>query len=198
MNRAESRDERCLSDEEIIELYWKRQEQAIAQTDLKYGRYLYKIAYNIVHDHPDSEECLNDTYLGTWNRIPPARPNVFQAFLSKIMRNVAVDKFRCNSAKRKIPSSLMTSIEELDDCVAYEPSVEETYAIEELKRILNVYLHSLSDRDATVFICRYYYADPIAEIAKMLDVSERTVGRILLTLRNNLKKALEKEGYGHV
>ena len=197
MNSAESLGERCLSDEEIIELYWQREEKAIAETDAKYGRYLYKIAYNIVHDRPDSEECLNDTYLGTWNRIPPACPNAFQIFLSKIMRNIAVDKFRRNSAKRKIPSSLMVSMEELDECVAYEPSVEEAYAIDELKRILDAYLRSLSDRDATVFICRYYYADPISEIAEMLHVSERTVSRLLVSLRNGLKETLEKEGYFH-
>ncbi|MBO5939358.1 MAG: sigma-70 family RNA polymerase sigma factor [Clostridia bacterium] len=198
MNSENSVTENCLSDEEIIDLYWKREERAIAQTDAKYGRYLFKIAYNILHDRPDCEECLNDTYLGTWNRIPPARPNAFQIFLSKIMRNIAVDRFRRKSAKRKIPSSLMTSLEELDECVSYEPSVEESYAIEELKRLLNAYLRSLSDRDATVFICRYYYADSLAEIAEMLGVSERTVNRILLSLRVKLKELLDKEGYAHV
>lgn len=197
MNPENSVIEKFLSDEEIVELYWKREERAIAQTDAKYGRYLFKIAYNILHDRPDCEECLNDTYLGTWNRIPPARPNAFQIFLSKIMRNIAVDRFRRNSVKRKIPSSLMSSLDELDECVSYEPSVEEAYAIEQLKRILNSYLRSLSDRDATVFICRYYYADSIADIAEMLNVSERTVNRILATLRNGLKDCLEKEGYAH-
>ena len=90
-----------MPDGEIIELYWKREEAAISETDKKYGKYLYRIAYNIVHDELDCEECLNDTYLGTWNRIPPARPNVFQIFLSKIMRNIAVDRFRKNTAKKR-------------------------------------------------------------------------------------------------
>ena len=103
--------ENHLSDEEIIELYWQREEKALTATDEKYGRYLYTIAYNIVRDNLDSEECLNDTYLGAWNSIPPNRPNLFLVFLSKIMRNVAVDKFRSNRAKKSIPSSLVQSLD---------------------------------------------------------------------------------------
>ena len=198
MNSSDKPCTEVLGDAEIIDLYWQRNERAISETETKYGRYLYKIAYNIVHDSMDSEECVNDTYLGTWNRIPPARPNAFQIFLSKITRNIAVDKFRRNSAKRKIPSSLLISLEELDDCVSYESSMEAEYATQQLRRVLNSYLHSLSDQDATVFICRYYYADTLAEIAEMLHVSERTVSRMLVVLRNNLRILLEKEGYDHV
>lgn len=185
-----------LSDEKIVELYWQREEKAIEYTDEKYGRYLYTIAYNIVHNRPDCEECLNDTYLGTWNCIPPTRPKSFQAFISKIMRNVAVIKFRKNNADKRIPSSMIVSLEEIDDCIAYNPSVEEEYAVKELSRILNKYLRGLSDRDVAIFISRYYYADTLAELAEMLCVSERTVSRILLKLRQNLKTFLEEEGYG--
>ena len=87
-----------LTDESIIELYWNRDEKAISETDKKYGRYLYAIAYNIVHDDLDSEECLNDTYIGTWNQIPPTRPNIFQVFLAKITRNHAINKFKKSRA----------------------------------------------------------------------------------------------------
>lgn len=92
-----------LKDEQIIELYWAREERAISETDRKYRKYLYTVAYNILHSDPDCEECLNDTYLGTWNAIPPHRPNFFQAFLSKIMRNTAVVHYKKNHTQSRIP-----------------------------------------------------------------------------------------------
>jgi RNA polymerase sigma-70 factor (ECF subfamily) len=185
-----------MSDDKIVELYWRREEKAIEYTDEKYGRYLYTIAYNIVHNRPDCEECLNDTYLGTWNCIPPTRPKSFQAFISKIMRNVAVNKFRRNNADKRIPSSMTVSLEEMEDCVAYNSSVDEEYAIRELTRILNKYLSELPEREATIFISRYYYSDSLEELSEMLGVSERTVSRILLKLRQDLKQLLDEEGYG--
>ena len=104
--KIETVEKEHLSDEDIVELYWQRQERAIKETDSKYGNYLHTIAYNIVHDNLDCEECLNDTYMGTWERIPPARPSVFKVFLAKIMRNIALDRFRKNSASKRIPSEI--------------------------------------------------------------------------------------------
>lgn len=183
-----------LSDGEIIDLYWSRDEDAIKATDVKYGKYLYSIAYNIVYDKLDCEECLNDTYLGTWNRIPPARPNVFNVFLSKIMRNVAVDKFRKRTADKRVPSELVVSLNELDDCMPKEPSEEQMSEIREIAKILNAYIKSLSDIDAFIFICRYYYADKVEKIAGMLKYSPSTVYRELAKMRNGLRECLEKEG----
>ncbi len=183
-----------LSDEEIVELYWKRNEKAIEQTDRKYGKYLYVIAYNIVHDRLDCEECLNDTYLGTWNQIPPHRPNVFQVFLSRIMRNIAVDKLRYNTAAKRVPSEMMVSLSELEDCMSTDPSAEEELATKELARVLNTYLHALNDREQFIFVCRYYYADKATSIARMLQTSESTISRELSAIREGLKKHLEKEG----
>ena len=184
-----------MSDEDIIELYWQRQEAAVSETDKKYGKYLFTIAYNIVHNDQDCEECLNDTYLGTWNSIPPQRPNLFLVFLSKIMRNIAVDKYRSNTVARHVPSSLMQSLDELDESVAYSPSVEEEYAIDQLSKLLNSWLCGLSESERFLFVCRYYYADPISDIAQMLGVSERTVFRQLSALKESLRTHLEKEGY---
>ena len=181
-----------LSDEEIIELYWSRNEKAIEATDSKYGKYLFTIAYNIVHDKLDCEECVNDTYLGTWNRIPPTRPNAFQIFITKIMRNIAIDKFRKNSADRRIPAEMTVSLGELDDCI-YSESVEDEYKIVEMARILNKYLNELPDKSEFIFVCRYYYADKISEIAKMMKISESTVYRELGQIREGLKALLEKE-----
>ena len=104
-----------LADEAIIELYWKRDERAIEETDLKYRKYLYSIAYNIVHDEPDCEECLNDTSFGVWNRIPPARPNAFAAFIGKIMRNIAVDRYRRNTSAKRSPTELEASLDEFGE-----------------------------------------------------------------------------------
>ena len=182
-----------LPDETIIDLYWDRDETAIKETDRKYGKYLYAIAYNIVHDNMDCEECLNDTYLGTWNKIPPARPSMFQVFLSRIMRNIAVDKYRHNTASKRIPSEMTVSLEELD-CLPEEMSVEEEYAIEQVSKALNAYLRTLENRQVFAFVCRYYYADRISTIAKLMDVSENTVYRDLAEIRDGFKAILDKEG----
>ena len=107
---------KVLSDEQIIQLYWDRNETAITATDEKYGRYLYTIAYNVLHDRLDCEECLNDTYLGTWNRIPPTRPAAFMVFLSKIMKNIAVDRHRKNTAEKRVPGELDVQFIEIMGC----------------------------------------------------------------------------------
>ena len=187
-----------MTDEEIIRLYWERNERAIEETDHKYGSYLFTIAHNILNDSRDCEECVNDTYLGTWNRIPPTRPTVFQVFLSKIMRNLAVDRFRKNHAAKRIPSEMQVSLEELDECmIPSTSSAQEEYLARELAKILNDFLHALSSRAEFIFICRYYYGDSIQSIARMLGLGDNTVRRELSLIRGELKIRLEKEGYHH-
>lgn len=185
-----------LSDERIIELYWDRDEKAISETDRKYGKYLYVIAYNIVHNRLDCEECLNDTYLGTWEAIPPHRPNVFQVFLSRIMRNIAVDRLREISAQKRVPSEMIVSLDELGDCIADDTTPEEELAVEQLTRVLEDYVKTLDDREQFIFVCRYYYADKVSSIARMLQIGESTVYRELTAIREGLKARLEKEGVG--
>ena len=189
-----SRTDVLLEDNEIIELYWERDEEAISETDKKYGRYLFTIANNIVNNRLDSEECVNDTYLGTWNAIPPTRPNVFQVFLSKVMRNIAVDKFREKSAQKRIPSELMSSLDEISEVFDYDNTVEENEAVKTVIGVLNVYLRSVDNQKQLMFVCRYYYADKVKEIADMLGVSERTVFRTLAAMRDELAERLKKEG----
>ena len=190
----ESREGELLSDEAIIDLYWNRDEKAIDETDRKYRSYLYKIAYNIVHDRLDCEECLNDTYLGTWNRIPPTKPNIFQVFLARIMRNIAVDRLRKTEAEKRVSSEMIVSLDELEGVLTYERTPEETMQIAEISRVLNDFLYSLEAREEFVFICRYYYADCVSEIARMLELSPSTVYRELESLRARLKERLEKGG----
>lgn len=183
-----------MADANIVELYWQRNEQAILETDRKYRSYLYRIAYNIVHSDPDCDECLNDTYLGTWNAIPPARPNVLQAFISKIMRNIAVDKMREMHAARRIPSELIVSLDEIGGVLSYSISPDEERTIATIAEILNTFLRGLDARRQLIFVCRYYYCDRISEIAGMLETSERTVFRALAEMREDLRRMLEKEG----
>ena len=99
-----------MSDEKIVELYWQRDEQAIKETDIKYKKFLLSVAMNIVHDMCDSEECLNDTYIGTWNAIPPARPILLQSFLSTIMRRTAINRFNANNRQKRIASEFTVSL----------------------------------------------------------------------------------------
>ena len=195
--KDEHRTRAHLPDEEIVELYWNRDEKAITATDDKYRQFLFTIAYNIVHDNLDCEECINDTYLGTWNRIPPTRPNVFQAFLSRIMRNIAVNRYKHNTAAKRVPSELTVSLEELEHCMRSDLTVEEEVAIKRLGDALNDYLCALPERDRLVFMCRYYYADKVIEIADMLGISRNTVTKYLDNIREGLKEHLIEEGIWH-
>ena len=195
MNQEEQKGT-ILPDEEIVELYWNREERAIEVTDKKYGKYVYTIAYNIVKNSLDCEECVNDTYLGVWNRIPPSRPTLFQVFLAKIARNIAVDRWRKNTSEKRISSEMTVSLDEISQCMFQDLSIEEQVMICEITRILNDYLKSLDDRDAFLFISRYYYADSIKRIAEMLKLSERTVYRDLERIRGELACRLEEGGYG--
>ena len=193
--RKKSEKSELLSDESIIELYWARDEQAITETDRKYRHYLYTVAFNILHDKLDCEECLNDTYLGTWNAIPPVRPSIFQIFISKIMRNTAVVRYKHNHAAKRIPSEMTVSLDELRDYIPYDSSAEHDYAVFEISRLLSAYLHSLSEKRVFIFICRYYCSDKITDIADMLHVSESTVFRELNAIKQGLRERLVKEGY---
>lgn len=191
--KTKTKKKEALPDEDIVALYWQREERAISETDNKYGSYLYTIAYNVLSDRLDSEECLDDTYLGAWNSMPPKRPTALAVFLSRIMRNVALSRFRRKTAEKRVPSELVRSLDELADCLACE-DVSEDYDKKELARVLNEYLRSLSDRQAFVFICRYYYFDKVEKIADMLKLSRNTVTRDLAAIRAGLKARLDEEG----
>ncbi|MBQ9736651.1 MAG: sigma-70 family RNA polymerase sigma factor [Clostridia bacterium] len=193
--QKETKSRAVRTDSEIIDLYFARNEEAIRATDDKYGKYLYTIAYNIVHSREDSEECLDDTYLGTWNAIPPQRPNIFRVFLSRIMRNVAIDRYRETRADKRVPSDMIDAMSELDTCMLYDPTVDEETAICELAEILSRFLRKKSKRERFIFLCRYYYGDPVAHIAALLSVSDRTVLRTLAALREELRSVLIAEGY---
>lgn len=184
-----------ISDSEIIELYWSRNERAIKETDNKYGRYLFTVAYNIVHNNQDCEECVNDTYLGAWNSIPPARPNVLKAFLTVIIRRISVNKYNSKSKKRAVPTEMTVSIDELDGFLSDGSDVYKALDSEKLGRALNRFVGSLSERRRYIFISRYYFAESIESISKEIGKSKSTVNKELASIRNELLSALEREGY---
>lgn len=196
LQRGQTQTEKApLSDEKIIDLYWLRDEKAIEETDLKYKNYLFSIAYNIVRDRLDCEECLNDTYLGAWNAMPPSRPQVLKAFLTTIMRRTAIKRYHSNLRKRMIPSEMTVSLSELEDLIADDESMDTACDAERLGRIISDFVRSLSDRRQFIFMSRYYVADPIDTIASDLHLSRSTVNKELAAIREALREKLESEGY---
>ena len=181
------------SDEEIISLYWNRDERAIDETDLKYRRYLFAIAYNILYDQEDCEECLNDTYMGAWNAIPPERPLNLKAFLTTITRRTAINRYNEKRRSKRVPSNLTSSLEEL----AYSLSDEDVLNddAERIGIIISTYLRTLSKRQRYIFMSRYYVAEPIDKIAQDLGISKSMINKEIALIKSGLKKALETEGY---
>ncbi len=184
-----------MSDEQIVALYWQRDEQAIRQTDIKYKRFLLSVAYNIVHDVYDSEECLNDTYIGAWNSIPPARPTLLQAFLATIMRRTAIDCYKAKKRQKRMASELTVSLSEVEDFISVDDDMYSQTDAKELGRVISDFVRSLSERRMYIFMSRYYIARPIKEIAKLLDCSESTVNKEIALIKRGLREKLEKEGY---
>ena len=184
-----------MSDEQIVALYWQRDEQAIRQTDIKYKKFLLSVAYNIVHDVYDSEECLNDTYIGAWNAIPPAKPTLLQAFLATIMRRTAIDCYKAQKRQKRIASELTVSLSEVEDFISVDDNMETQTDTKELGRVISDFVRSLSERRMYIFMSRYYIARPIKEIAKLLDCSESTVNKEIALIKRGLKEKLKKEGY---
>ena len=184
-----------MNDERIVELYWERDEKAIMETDFKYKKYLFSIAYNVIHDRLDCEECLNDTYLDAWNAIPPSRPNVLKAFLTTITRRIAIKRYHSKLKQNVIPSEMTVSLSELEDFIAGDEDVEADFDEERLGRVISDFVRSLPARRQFIFISRYYVADPIDTIAGDLGVSRSTVNKELAAIRSALKEKLESEGY---
>ncbi len=194
MARTEKRRQMPLEDESILDLYWAREERAIGETDFKYGAFLYRIAYNYLHDRADSEECQNDTYLGIWNSIPPSRPEVFPAYIARIMRNTAIKRYKERTRKMRVPSEMTVSIEELEGVMQGGGTPEEEYTAAELGRLINDYLGTLTDRQQYIFIGRFYMSDTLETIAAELNVNASTVHRELTRIKQDLRTYLERNG----
>lgn len=184
-----------MDDEKIVGLYWERDEKAIEETDFKYKKYLFYIVYNIVHDSLDCEECLNDTYLGAWNAMPPTRPSVLKAFLTTIARRIAVKRYHSMMRKKVVPSEMTLSLSELENFIPGDGDVDADLDAEKLGRVISDFVRSLSERRQFIFMSRYYVADPIDTIAGNLNLSRSMVNKELAAIRSALKEKLEGEGY---
>lgn len=185
------------SNEQIIELFFARDEEAIKNVDVKYGNYLHTIAVNILTDCEDCEECKNDTYLALWNNIPPDRPRNFKAYVAKIIRNISINRYKEKMRQKRVPSEYTASLEELAECIPDEHNVESTYDAKHLQQVVNSFVQSLSHRKRYIFICRYFCGDPVDVIAGSLKISGSMVFYELSHIRKQLKIVLEKEGFGN-
>lgn len=183
-----------MEDQGIIDLFFDRSEQAIVETDKKYGGYCYAIAYNILSCREDSEESVNDTYLAAWNTIPPRKPRLLNAFLGKITRHISIDRWRRLRAQKRGGKEMILALEELGECVAAQ-SLEAEISQRELARSLNDFLAALPETERNVFLCRYWYMDSIETIAKITGFSQSKVASMLHRSRGKLRKKLSEEGY---
>lgn len=185
-----------MKDEQIVQLYWDRNPEAITVTANKYGKYCISIARNILQSEQDCEECVNDTYLRAWNVMPPQRPAVLTAFLGKITRNLAIDRYRHESAEKR-GGNLKVSLEELKECIADGKGslVEDEIAGRELTEVINVFLSGLPQKKRILFVRRYWYFDSVSDIAKRVGMTEGNVSVNLKRIREKLRYFLIERGF---
>lgn len=181
-----------MEDVEIVALYFERNETAIRESDLKYGKILRALSFSYVSSHEDAEECVNDTYLDAWNTIPPQKPSYLGAFLSKITRRISIDRFRRDHRAKR--GGIRNLTEELTECIPDpSPTPLDELEMRRLGQALNAFLATLSSEKRVMFVQRYFYAAQISDIAHALEMSETNVKVSLHRVRENLRKYLEKE-----
>lgn len=183
-----------MDDSKIIELYFQRSEMAISATDAKYGAYCHSIAYRILNQQQDSEECVSDTYLRAWESIPPTYPDNLRGFLGKITRNMALNRLREQSTEKRGGNKLTASLEELRECVSDDNLVENTVEQRLLTECIGRFLAAQTQEKRVAFVLRYWYMYSLKEIAEKLGSSEVKVRSMLFRLRKQLKVQLEQEG----
>lgn len=178
-----------MDDERIIELFFARSEQAIGELDIKYGKLCHNLSHNILGNRSDAEECVNDAYLGAWNAIPPAKPNPLQAYICKIVRNISLKLYyRKEAAKRS--SSYTVAMKELEASLSSPDTVEAEVEARELARIIEDFLETLTAETRVIFMLRYAYSEPYAEIAKRVGLTENNVAVRLNRTRKKMKMYL--------
>ena len=184
-----------MDDRQIVDLYWQRDEAAIWVTDNRYGDRLLAVALQILSDRCESEEVVNDTYMKAWNAMPPHRPERLCAFLCKITRQLSIDRFRRLRAGKRLLSQYSLSLDELSECVSGGDRPEEDVDAEELARSIGDYLAGLVPPARDAFVCRYFFADSLRDIAARQDTTVSQVKSMLHRVRLGLREHLQKEGY---
>ncbi len=184
-----------MEDEQIIALYWERNEEAITQTKQKYGSYCFTIADHILGSDQDAEECVADTWMHAWQAIPPAKPARLRLFLAKITRNLAYDCYKRTAADKRGGGNMAAVLDELAECVADTADVESCVQEKAMQESIRRFLTGLEARDRQLFLRRYFSVQPVAEIAAEFGMKPNTVSVILGRTRKKLQKHLQKEGY---
>lgn len=183
-----------MDDNKIIDLYWARSQQAISESEQKYGPYCRTVSRNILDRAEDVEECVNDTWLRAWNAMPPQRPNALQAFFGKLVRNLSLDRWRSLRAAKRGGSQVELALEELEDCLSDRTRVEDAVDASETAAVISRFLRGLSDTDRRLFVRRYWHLDSIYALTQRFGMSEAQVKSRLHRIRQRLKMQLEREG----
>ena len=184
-----------MEDHKIIELYFLRDEQAIAESSLKYGKYCFQIAENILFSPEDAKECVSDTWLRGWQTMPPQRPSCLKLFFARITRNLSLNRRRALNTEKRGRGELPIALTELEECLSGRETVEDEVEARALEEAVNRFLALLSSRDRSVFLRRYFYTESFSQIAVRYGLQEANVRLILSRTRKKLKDFLEKEGY---
>ncbi len=183
-----------MEDREIVRLFLERNQEAILETDKKYGRYCHKIAFNVLGNDEDSEECVNDAYMRTWGSIPPNEPSSLGSYIAKITRNLALDKYRQRTSTKRGNGEIPLLLDELEECIAGDDQFEKLHDSEEITAAINSFLEKLTATERGVFVRRYWQMEPIANIAARYGITDSKTTTMLFRLRTKLKNHLVKEG----
>ena len=182
-----------IEDEKIIDLFFERDQQGIRELDRKYGKACRKLSYNILNNRQDAEECVSDAYLGTWNAIPPARPNPLLSFVMKIVRNISLKAYwKREAAKRS--GSYTIALQEIEACVADQKTVQAEMDARELAHVIGDFLDTLTPENRVIFMRRYWFSDSYQEIAWITGLSEKNISVRLTRIREKMKQYLIERG----
>lgn len=180
-----------MDDQAIIALYWDRDEQAIRESDARYGRFCRRISLNLLGSEQDAEECVNDTWLTAWNRIPPVRPHSLKAFFGRITRDLSVSRLRARHAEKRDGGTAVL-LDELAECLPARGAVEDTVETAELAGAVSRFLETLPTEDRVLFVRRYWYGDTLRTLAEESGIRENTLSQRLVRLRQKLRDELRK------
>lgn len=184
-----------MEDKQIVDLYWQRSELAIIETQRKYSKYCYAIAFGILHSREECEECINDAYMQTWQSIPPNRPNNLKTYLGKIIRNLSLNRYEYATAQKRRKSQFDLSLQELEECIPSKETAGQELELKTLTETINEFLKTLPQDKRILFVRRYWYCYGIKEISLQTGIKASKITYDLFQIRNKLKIFLEKEGY---
>ncbi len=181
-----------LEDAKIIELFFNRDEQGISELDTKYGKLFYKLSYNILQDREDAEECVNDSYLGAWYKIPPEKPFSLATYICKIVRNLSLKKYYGDTAQKR-DSRLCVAMEEMEDCLADMNGPEAQMEAQELSALLEKFLDTLTEENRVIFLRRYWFGESCRDIGTYVGMTEKNVSVRLTRIREKMKNYMKKQ-----